>query len=73
MTRLPRVTSSEVLRKLLRAGFRVVRSSGGHVRVRNLAGCTTTIPLHSGKTLKPKTLATILHDAKLTIEAFRNL
>jgi predicted RNA binding protein YcfA (HicA-like mRNA interferase family) len=73
MTRLPRATSSEVLSKLKRAGFAVVASKGSHFRLRNAAGRTTTVPHHAGKILKPKTFATILQQAGLTIDEFNDL
>ena len=69
MTRLPRLTAAEVLRKLKRAGFVIVRSSGSHLRLRNDAGRATTVAIHSG-TLKPKPLATILDQAGLAIDEF---
>jgi predicted RNA binding protein YcfA (HicA-like mRNA interferase family) len=72
MTRLPRVTAAEVLRKLQRAGFVVVLSSGSHHRLRNEAGRATTVARHGG-TLKPKTLATILDQAGLTPDEFADL
>jgi predicted RNA binding protein YcfA (HicA-like mRNA interferase family) len=72
MTRLPRATPAEVLRKLQRAGFVIVRSSGSHYRLRNEAGRATTVSRHGG-TLKPKTLATILDQAGLTSEEFLEL
>lgn len=70
MTRLPRVTADQVLAKLLRAGFTVVRTSGAHMRIRHPDGRATTIPRHSRKTLKPKTLQTILSQAGLNAECF---
>jgi len=70
VTRLPRLTAAEVLRKLKRAGFVIVRSSGSHHRLRNDAGRATTVAIHSGGILKPKTLATILDQAGLTIDEF---
>lgn len=72
MTRLPRATAAEVLRKLKRAGFVIVRSSGSHHRLRNEEGRATTVAIHGG-TLKPKTLATILDQAGLTIDEFLGL
>jgi predicted RNA binding protein YcfA (HicA-like mRNA interferase family) len=70
--RQPRVTAGELLRALHRAGFREIRTSGSHIRLRsrNSQFCVT-VPAHSGVTLKPKTLQAILEQAGLTVDQFR--
>ena len=73
MTRTPRVTSDEVLRRLQRAGFTRVRTRGSHNRLRNAAGRSTTLPWHPGRTLKPKTILIILNQCGLTVEEFLKL
>jgi predicted RNA binding protein YcfA (HicA-like mRNA interferase family) len=62
-----------MLRKLKRAGFIVVRTSGSHHRLRNEAGRSTTVPVHSGQILKPKTFAAILVQTGITEDEFRQL
>lgn len=71
--RLPRVTASEAVRAIERAGFILVRQSGSHKIYRDPQGKRATIPYHSGKALHPKVLLSILRDAGLTVEAFIEL
>ncbi|HPJ85209.1 MAG TPA: type II toxin-antitoxin system HicA family toxin [Methanothrix sp.] len=71
--KLPRVTADEVIRALERAGFTLVRQSGSHRIYRNEEGARITIPYHSNKILHPKVLKSILKDADLTADEFRNL
>ena len=73
--RLPRVTASETLRALRRAGWTELRQSGSHVQLghSDWPGRRVTIALHSGAILHPKTLRTILDRAGLTISKFVEL
>jgi predicted RNA binding protein YcfA (HicA-like mRNA interferase family) len=71
--KLPRVTADEATRALERAGFFLARQSGSHKIFKNEEGTRITIPYHSGKTLHPKILKSILKDADLTAEEFRDL
>ena len=73
MPKLPRVTADEVIRVLNRAGFSLVRQSGGHKIYKNEKGTRVTVPYHAGKTLHPKVLQSILRDADLSVEAFNEL
>lgn len=66
--RLPRVTANQVIRALEKVGFTLVRQSGSHKIFKNRAGRRVTVPHHSGETLHPKILRSILRDAELTIE-----
>jgi predicted RNA binding protein YcfA (HicA-like mRNA interferase family) len=72
-TRLPRVTAAEAIRAIERAGFFFVRQSGSHKIFKNPLGRRVTVPSHSGATLHPKLLRSILRDAELSPEAFRDL
>ncbi|MGH8605477.1 MAG: type II toxin-antitoxin system HicA family toxin [Gammaproteobacteria bacterium] len=73
MTRLPRVTATDIVKALKKAGFELVRQSGSHMIFRNIDGRRTTLPFHTGKTLHPKLLKSILKDADLSVEAFNEL
>jgi len=74
MTRkLPRITAGEAIRVLERAGFFLARQSGSHKIYKNREGRRVTIPYHSGKILHPKVLSSILKDADLTIDKFKEL
>ena len=71
--RLPRVTAAQIVKVLERQGFRLTRQSGSHKIYKNEAGKRVTVPYHSGKTLHPKVLKSILRDADLTVEQFQQL
>ena len=71
--KLPRVTASDAIRVLEKAGFSFSRQSGSHKIYKNKVGKRATVPYHSGKALHPKVLKSILRDADLTIEEFTTL
>ena len=73
MEKLPRVTAAEAIKVLERTGFFLARQSGSHKIYRNEEGKRVTVPYHSGKTLHPKVLQSILRDANLTVERFKEL
>ncbi len=68
MTRLPRLKGKEVIRILGKIGFQSVRTRGSHVFLRHEDGRVTTVPVHSGETLGPGLLRSILRDVELTVE-----
>lgn len=71
--KLPRVTARELLRALQRDGWQMDRQAGSHIRLWHPAKQgLVTIAFHSS-TLKPKTLATILRQAGLTVDDLRRL
>jgi len=72
--RLPRITGDELLRTLEREGWREVRRRGSHVVLRNdsRAG-RVVVPVHSGRTLKPKTLLSIIDSAGISPDELRRL
>jgi predicted RNA binding protein YcfA (HicA-like mRNA interferase family) len=73
--RLPVGTGRDVVRALRRAGFVVDRIVGSH-HVMTIPGDpsrTVTVPVHSGRDLKPGTLRSIIRQAGLTVEEFARL
>lgn len=66
--KIPHVTAREIVAVLRRRGFSFTRQSGSHAIYINTAGKRTTVPVHPGKTLHPKTLKSILKDAELSTE-----
>lgn len=70
MTRLPRLKGKEVVRALERSGFHIVRTRGSHVFLRHEDGRVTTVPVHSGETIGPGLLRSILRDVELPVEEF---
>ena len=69
MTRLPVITSRQLLRALARAGFFVHRTSGSHFLLRHQTDSkrTVTVPYHAAD-IKSGTLRSILKQAGLTVE-----
>jgi predicted RNA binding protein YcfA (HicA-like mRNA interferase family) len=66
VTRLPRVSGSELVRALGNAGFDVVRVKGSHHFLRHEDGRATVVPVHSGETIGPGLMSRILRDTELT-------
>lgn len=73
MTRLPRLKGKEVVRALERAGFQVDRTRGSHVFLKHPDGGATAVPVHSGETIGPGLLRSILRDVELSVEELGNL
>ena len=73
--RLPVVTGRQTIRALERAGFVLVRVKGSHHVMEHShdPARTATVPVHGAKALKRGTLRSIVNQAGLTIEEFRNL
>ena len=73
--RFPSVSSDDVIKVLKVIGFELKRQSGtSHaIYFRESDKRRTTVPVHSGKIIKRKTLKSILSDAGLTIEEFNSL
>ena len=68
---LPVVSGSEAVRALGTIGFARVSQRGSHVKLRNADGRTVIVPLH--RELAPGTLRSILRQADLSIDEFREL
>jgi predicted RNA binding protein YcfA (HicA-like mRNA interferase family) len=71
--RLPRISAAVAIRVLEKAGFFLVRQSGSHKIFKNKEGHRVTVPYHSGKVLHPKVVKSILEDADLTLDEFKEL
>jgi predicted RNA binding protein YcfA (HicA-like mRNA interferase family) len=71
---LPRVTTREMISALERDGWRVVRQKGGHVHLTHPERPgRVTIPFHAGRTLKVATTASIIKQAGISPDRFREL
>lgn len=69
--KLPRVTGDKVLRALQRAGFSLVHTRGSHHYLyHEEKDCLVTVPVHTGVIITPKTLMSILSQAKISREEF---
>lgn len=69
MPKLPVVSGAEAVRAFERLGYTQTRQSGSHVRMKAEGRPSLTVPLHD--TLKRGTLRSLLHDADITVERFR--
>lgn len=69
MPPLPRVTGREVVQVLLRLGWEVVGQKGSHVQLKHPA--RVTVPVHAGETVGPGLLRSILAQAGLSNDEFR--
>jgi len=65
--------ADKAVKVLEKVGFVCVRQSGSHAIFKNKEGKRVTIPLHAKKVLHPKVLKSILRDANLTVEEFKEL
>ena len=77
MPPLPRVTGKDVIKALRKSGFKIFDQEESHVylhkRIGDKFGPRVTVPVHSGKILKLKTLKSIIKSAGLTIDTFISL
>jgi len=72
--RLPVVTSQQLARVAERLGFHLDRQKGSHaVYCRDSDGARIVIPMHAGKSLKPKTLSGILDDMGISPDHLREI
>jgi predicted RNA binding protein YcfA (HicA-like mRNA interferase family) len=72
--RLPAVSGKRVVRALLKAGFAVDRIVGSHhllVRPGD-EGRAVTVPVHANRDLSAGTLRSIVQQAGMTVEEFRD-
>ena len=66
MTRLPRLTGNQLIRRLEGLGFRTIRIKGSHYLLRHPDGRRTVVPVHRGETIGPGLMSKILRDTKLS-------
>jgi len=62
-----------MVRALEKAGFRVDRTRGSHVFLKHTDGRATSVPVHSGETLGPGLLRSILRDVELSAQELLDL
>lgn len=74
MNRFPAVTAKEVISALQQSGFYEHHQKGSHkVFKRDVDHKRVVVPFHSGKTIPRKTLKSILFDAGLDLDKFKEL
>ena len=73
MTRMPRVTGKDVIRALEKKRFVFVRKTGSHCQLSGPANQLVTVPIHSGETLGPILVKSILKQAGMEMDEFLKL
>ena len=72
--RLPRITATDLLQALRRAGWMPVRQTGAHLVLHHPdRPGRIVLPMHTRKTIPPGTLSSILKEAGLTADDLRRL
>jgi predicted RNA binding protein YcfA (HicA-like mRNA interferase family) len=71
---LPRLTAAELLRALRRAGWQRDHQRGSHIYLRHpQRPGLVTVPMHSTRILRLKTLESIMEQAGLSVDELRDL
>jgi predicted RNA binding protein YcfA (HicA-like mRNA interferase family) len=72
---LPAANGKQVIRALEKAGFVVKRTSGSHHMLAHVSDPMRIliVPVHASRNLKTGTLRSILKQAGLTVEQFKDL
>ena len=73
MSRLPALSGKQLLYVLLQLGFESLRVKGSHHFLRHPDGRTTVVPIHTGETIGPGLLNSILRQAKLSRDDLQRL
>jgi len=72
--RLPVVEAKDLVRVARKLGFELDHQKGSHSVFRRAADrARVVIPMHVGRSIRPKTLAGILEDLGINIEQLREL
>ena len=69
LSRFPSLKPDQVLRLLRQVGYRKARQSGSHVLLRADGRQSIILPMHKGRTVKPKHLRAMLVDRAGLTEA----
>jgi len=74
MSKLPRISGKDTVKKLQRLGFEVFDKSGSHVYLHKWQHdkwtVRITVPVHGKKILKLKTFKSILKQAEIDLDKF---
>ena len=73
MSRAPRLTGTELVAALSKAGFEVARIRGSHRFLRHQDGRRTVVPVHAGEMIGPGLLHRIGRDCQLSMEDIAGL
>ena len=72
MSKLPRITGSDMVNFLKKRGFRLVRIRGSHHVLKNNSGKIVVVPVHPGETLGVGITKKILSHAGISVEEFKD-
>lgn len=73
MTRLPALSSSKLVKVLLRIGFQIERQRGSHVYLSHPDGRATVVPMHKGEDIGRGLLRKILRDIQMEPKDFAKI
>lgn len=73
MSNVSAPTGKQLIAVLRGLGFDVIRIKGSHHFLRHADGRTTVVPVHSGETLGPGLLASILRDVQISRDDLQDL
>ncbi|MFA6047439.1 MAG: type II toxin-antitoxin system HicA family toxin [Parcubacteria group bacterium] len=73
MPKLPVISGKELIKKLERQGYIVIRQKGSHVRLKNNDPRLKPLTVPTHKFIKPGLLHKIIRDANMTLEDFLNI
>lgn len=73
MPKLSPINASKLIRILKKLGFEQTRQKGSHVRMENIDGRKTTIPVHAGENIGVGLLRKILRDTNISRSEFEKL
>lgn len=71
--KLPSITPKKALRKLKKAGFIESHQRGSHLVLKHSDGRMVVLPMHSQDIPTGTLYAIVIHQAKLTLEEWKNL
>lgn len=74
MSIVPILKSKELINVLIKAGFKIIRQSGSHIRLRHISDFTrqTSIPIHNSD-IPRWLLSAILKQAKISLKQLLQL
>ena len=70
MPKLPIIKAKELIRVLKHLGFFEHHRVGSHAQFKHSNGQRVTVPIHSRKDIKKKTLKNIINDLDISVEEF---
>ncbi|HHY37482.1 MAG TPA: type II toxin-antitoxin system HicA family toxin [Clostridia bacterium] len=73
MPGLPILKAREAIAALQKLGFEIDHVTGSHYILRHPDGRRTVVPYHGNRDIKQGVLKSILRQAGLTVDEFRNL